>query len=294
MAWSHLFVTTALLVPSALAAQDFSGVKVTTTKVAGTVHMLTGRGGNIGVCVGEDGILLVDDQYAPLADKIRKAIATLGSDKPEFVLNTHWHGDHTGGNEAFGGRGSVIIAHDNVRKRLVEPQQLFGKTVDALGEAGWPVVTYAQSLSIHFNKEEIRVLHFPHGHTDGDSVVFFTASNVVHMGDLMFNGMFPFVDLNHGGDVEGLTRNVKAVIDQLHPDVKVIPGHGPLSDLAGLKAYHTMLLECTEHVRAQMTAGKTLGDITAGGVPQRWVDWGGGFIKTDRWLETIHKSLSRG
>jgi len=293
MVWSRLFVTTAFLVSSARAVEDFSTVTVTTTKVAGTVHMLTGRGGNIGVCIGEDGVLLIDDQYAPLADKIREAVARLGGDKPEFVLNTHWHGDHTGGNEAFGETGSVIIAHENVRKRLVEPQQLFGETVDALGKPGWPVVAYAQSLSIHFNKEEIRVQHLPHGHTDGDSVVFFSKSNVVHMGDLMFNGTFPFVDLQHGGDVEGLARNVQAVIDQLHADAKVIPGHGALTDLSGLKVYHTMLVECIECVRGQMKAGKTLGDITTGGVPERWAGWGGGFIKTDQWIATIHESLSR-
>jgi len=292
MALSRLFLIASLLVSAVLAQDDFSAVTITATRVADTVHMLTGRGGNIGVCVGEDGVLLIDDQYAPLAGRIQDAINKLGGARPRFVLNTHWHGDHTGGNEAFGETGSVIIAHDNVRKRLVEPQQLFGKTVDPLGKAGWPVVTYGQSLTIHFNNEEIRVQHFPHGHTDGDSVVFFIKSNVVHMGDLMFNGTFPFVDLKHGGDVEGLARNVKAVMDQLHPDAKIIPGHGPLTDLAGLKTYHSMLLECIESVRTQMNAGKTLDDITANGVPLRWADWGGGFIKTDQWIATIYESLS--
>src|SRR5687767_7655994 len=223
-------------------AQDFSKVEITTTKVAGNVHMLQGAGGNIGVSVGTDGILIVDDQFAPLADKIKAALKTLGSGRLKFVLNTHWHGDHTGGNAAFGPE-APIIAHENVRKRLAAGQQLRGQAIPPAPSEALPVVTFPGSLSVHFNGEEIQVIHYPHGHTDGDSVIFFTKSNVVHMGDHFFNGRFPFVDLASGGNVEGYARNVAAVLKQVPADAKVIPGHGPLASVDDLKRFHRMLTE---------------------------------------------------
>jgi cyclase len=287
-----VFVFTFVVSGRSFAQQDFSGVEIKTTLVAGKVYMLEGRGGNIGVSVGPDGILIVDDQFAPLADKIKAALAKLGSDKPKFILNTHWHGDHTGGNPAFG-RDGTIIAQTNVRNRLIAKQELFGKPVEPLPKDGLPVVTFDQSVSVHFNDEEIRVIHFPHGHTDGDSVIFFTKSNVVHMGDHMFAGMFPFVDLDHGGDVEGMAKNVAKVIDELPPDVKIIPGHGPISTLDDLKTFHRMLVETTDIVKKRIAAGKTLERIKAEGLPDPWKSWGDGFIKTDSWLETVYKSVSK-
>ena len=277
---------------SAAAQQDFSDVRIKATNVAGHIHMLEGRGGNLGVSVGDDGVLLVDDQYAPLAERILTAISELGGDRPKFILNTHWHFDHTGGNEFFGESGT-IIAHANVRERLATPQEYYGRTIDPLPPRALPVIVFNQSLSIHFNGEEIRIIHFPHGHTDGDSVVFFTKSNVVHMGDLVFMGMFPFVDLDHGGDVEGLIRNVQSVIDQVKPDIKVIPGHGPLTDYEGLKTYHRMLVETTDLVRKAIKAGKSADDIKKLPPPEKWTTWGNGFIKTDQWMETIYNSLTR-
>jgi len=276
-----------------VAQQDFSGVEIKTTPVAGKIYMLEGRGGNIGVSVGSDGILIIDDQFAPLADKIKAALAKLGSDKPKFIINTHWHGDHTGGNPHFG-RDGTIIAHTNVRNRLIARQELFGRPVEPLPKEGWPVVTFDESVSVHFNDEEIRVIHFPHGHTDGDSVIFFTKSNVVHMGDHMFAGMFPFVDLDHGGDVEGMARNVAKVIGEVPPDVKIIPGHGPISTLDDLKSFHRMLVETSQVVKERIAAGKTLEQIKSEGLPDPWKSWGNGFIKTDAWLETTHKSVSKG
>lgn len=276
----------------ARAQRDFSKVEIKATPVAGNVHMLEGSGGNIGVSVGSDGILIIDDQFAPLADKIREALRKLGSDKPRYILNTHWHGDHVGGNEAFG-RDGAIIAHDNVRKRLATKQELFGEAVEPLGKVGLPVITFNQTLTVHFNDEEVRLVHMPKGHTDGDCIVFFTKSNVVHMGDHMFAGMFPFIDLDHGGDVEGMTRNVAAVIELAPQGAKFIPGHGPLSTLDDVKKFHQMLVESTQLVREKMAAGKTLDQIKAEGVPPQWQSWGEGFIKTDRWLETVHKSLQR-
>jgi len=274
-------------------AQDFSKVEIKVTKVAGNVYMLEGSGGNIGVSVGPDGILIVDDQFAPLADKIRAALKTLGEGKLKFVLNTHYHGDHTGGNVVFG-PDALIIAQANVRKRLSTEQisRFFNRTTPASPKEALPVITFDQTVSIFFNGEEIKVIHFPKGHTDGDSVIFFTGSNVVHMGDDFFNGRFPVVDLEAGGDVEGMTKNIGDIISKLPAGVKIIPGHGPLSDVEGLKAFHRMLIETTDIVRKRMAAGKTLEQIKAEGLPEEWKSWGPGFINTSRWIELVYNSLS--
>jgi glyoxylase-like metal-dependent hydrolase (beta-lactamase superfamily II) len=274
--------------------QDFSKVQIKATKVAGNVYMLEGAGGNIGVSVGPDGILIVDDQFAPLADKIRAALKELGQGKLRFILNTHWHGDHTGGNIAFGPE-APIIAHDNVRKRLATEQrsEVFKSTTPASPKEALPVITFDQSLAVHFNGEEIRAIHYPRGHTDGDSVIFFTNSNVVHLGDDFFAGRFPFVDLESGGSVEGLIKNIGEIIARIPADAKLIPGHGPLSTVDDLKSYHRMLQQTTEIVRQKMTAGKTLDQIKSEGLPAEWAPWGTGFIKTDRWVETIYNSLKK-
>jgi glyoxylase-like metal-dependent hydrolase (beta-lactamase superfamily II) len=279
--------------PTAYAQTDWSKVEIKVHKVNGNVYMLQGAGGNIGVSVGPDGILIVDDQYAPLADKIKAALKTLGEGKLKFVLNTHWHGDHTGGNVAFGPEAPVI-AHDNVRKRLATAQKsdVFKSTTPASPKEALPVITFGHSVTIHFNGEEIRAIHFPTGHTDGDSVIFFTASNVIHMGDHFFAGRFPFVDLDSGGNVEGFTKNVGDVIAKLPAGVKIIPGHGPLSTPDDLKLFHRMLLETTDIVRKKMASGKTLEQIKTEGLADEWKSWGAGFIKTDLWVETIYRSLS--
>jgi glyoxylase-like metal-dependent hydrolase (beta-lactamase superfamily II) len=286
-------LVTVVAVCECQAQQDFSKVEIKATKVAGNVYMLEGSGGNIGVSVGSDGILIVDDQFAPLADKIKAALKGLGEGKLKFILNTHWHGDHTGGNVAFGPE-APIIAHDNVRKRLSTEQksEFFKRTTPASPKEALPVITFGQSLSVHFNGEEIRVIHFPHGHTDGDSVIFFTTSNIVHMGDDFFSGRFPFVDLESGGSVEGLTKNISEVIAKLPANVKLIPGHGPISGIEDLKLYHRMLVETTDIVRKKMAAGKTLDEIKKEGLPDEWKTWGTGFIKTDLWIEIAHRSLS--
>ena len=290
----YLVLLICLTAVSGVQAQDddFSKVEVKATKVAGNVYMLVGAGGNIGVSVGADGILIVDDQFAPLAEKIRAALKSLGEGKLKFVLNTHWHGDHTGGNSQFSPEAPVI-AQTNVRKRLSTEQKVMGQTVKPSPKEALPVITFDDALTVHFNGEEIRVIHFPHGHTDGDSVIFFTGSNVVHMGDDFFAGMFPFVDLDSGGDVEGVAKNVAEIIAKLPAGVKIIPGHGPLSTLDDLKLFHRMLKETTETVRKRMAAGKTLAQIKAEGLPAEWKSWGNGFINTERWIEIIHRSLSQ-
>ncbi|HEY2961462.1 MAG TPA: MBL fold metallo-hydrolase [Pyrinomonadaceae bacterium] len=273
---------------------DFSKVQIKATKVAGNVYVLEGAGGNIGVSVGEDGILIVDDQFAPLADKIRASLKTLGQGKLRFILNTHWHGDHTGGNVAFGPE-APIIAHDNVRKRLSTEQhsEFFKSTTPASPKEALPVITFDQALSVHFNGEEIRVIHFPHGHTDGDSVIFFTTSNVVHLGDDFFAGSFPFVDLESGGSVEGLIKNINELVGKIPAGAKLIPGHGPISTLDDLKAYQRMLTETTAIVRQKIAAGKTLEQIKSEGLPAEWKSWGAGFIKTEMWLEIVYRSLTK-
>ena len=283
LAYAIVATIAAFLCIAAWAQRDYARIKIKTTHVAGSIYMLEGAGGNIGVSVGPDGILLVDDQFAPLAEKIRNALNKLSEGPLKFLVNTHFHGDHTGGNVVFGAEAH-IISHTNVRKRL----QIESSPQEAL-----PVVTFDDSLSIHFNGEEIRVIHFPNSHTDGDSVIFFTESNVVHMGDLFFSGRFPYVDLNSGGDVEGLIKHIEKLVAKLPPDVKLIPGHGPLSDIDDLKMYHQTLVATTDIIRDQIEAGKSLDEIKAAGLPKKWRSWGAGFISTGRWIEIVHLSLAK-
>jgi glyoxylase-like metal-dependent hydrolase (beta-lactamase superfamily II) len=278
--------------PAAAQQQDFSKVEIKVVPVSGHIYMLEGSGGNIGVSAGDDGILIVDDQYAPLAEKIRAALKGINPGKLKFILNTHFHGDHTGGNPVFGTE-ATIIAQDNVRKRLAAGSVVMGNKTEPMAAAGLPVVTYADAVSVHFNGEEIKAIHLPHGHTDDDSVIFFTRSNVVHMGDDFFNGFYPFVDLESGGSVQGMTAGVAKVLAQIPADAKVIPGHGALSDVAGLKAFHHMLVETTAVVAKEMKAGKTLDQIQAAGLPAEWNSWGKGFINTKTWIETIYNSLKK-
>ena len=301
MKWSvlvNVLIVYLLSLQTALAQeQDFSKVELKTTKVAGNIYMLEGvggfAGGNLGVSVGKDGILLIDDMFAPMSEKIRKALAELGSGELRFVLNTHWHSDHTSGNVEFA-QNSTIVAHTNVRKRvMVESSTLFG-TVPPLPQEAWPVITFDDSLTIHFNDEAITVLHYPHGHTDGDSVIFFPKSNVVHMGDLFFSGMFPFVDLGNGGNVINYRDNVGAILSVLPDDVKVIPGHGTLSDKKGLQKDHAMLVATTEYVRKKKETGLTLEEIQQQGLPEEFKSWEKGFIDGKTWIGFIYQSLAQG
>jgi cyclase len=270
-----------------------AGVEIKATKAAGNVYMLEGQGGNIGATVGADGILIVDDQFAPLSEKIRAKLAELGEGKLKFVLNTHFHGDHTGGNANFG-KEATIVAHANVRRRLSgEIKPIASQAANLPPKEALPVVTFDESLAVHFNGEEIRAMHYPRSHTDGDSAILFTKSNVAHLGDLFVNGRFPFVDASSGGDLAGLTRSIADLISKLPTGVKIIPGHGPLATLDDLKRYHRMLTETTAIVRQKINAGKTLEQVKAEGLPDEWKSWDGGFVKTDRWLETVYRGLSQ-
>lgn len=266
-------------------------VTVKTSKVSGNVYMLQGRGGNVGALVGMEGILIVDDDYKAVSEKLAAALKELGSASPRFVLNTHWHGDHSEGNEFFG-KGSTIVAHANVRKRLLDPPVIFGRKTAPYAAFALPIVTYTESMSIHINGEEVKLVHFPNGHTDGDTVVFFVKANVVHLGDDFFVGRFPFVDIDSGGSVQGLINNIAALIAQIPADAKLIPGHGPVSTHTDLKNYHQTLVETSKIVQDAMKAGKSLDEIKKAGLPEKFKDAGSGFIKTDAWIETIHRSYS--
>ena len=276
--------------------QDFSKVQMKVTKVNGNVYMLEGAGGNIGASVGEDGIVIVDDQYAPLADKIRTALKGI-TDKPiRFVINTHYHGDHTGGNALFQ-KDAPILAQDNVRKRMEQGTAAgnLGKIsmqMPAQPKEALPIITFEHDVTVHLNGEDIRALHFPSGHTDGDSIIFFPKSNVIHMGDDFVTYGFPFVDLGGGGSVEGMIAAVEQVMAQLPPDVKVIPGHGPVSNLDDMKKFVTMLKETLAVVDKGIKQGKSLEQMQKENILAPWEKWNGGFLKTDTWLETLYNDLT--
>ncbi|MDY7232316.1 MBL fold metallo-hydrolase [Hyalangium rubrum] len=286
-------LTALALSPTLALAQDmdFSKVQVTATPVAGNVHLLVGAGGNIAVSAGPDGVLVVDDQFAPLAPKINKAIDKLSKKKIQYVLNTHWHFDHTGGNPVFGKEG-LIVAHDAVRTRLSAEQKIFGQPVAPLPKEGLPVITYDNQMSIFFNGEEIRLTHFPAGHTDGDTVVYFTSSNVMHTGDQFIVDSFPFFDMENGGTVEGYVRNLEKILQTLPPDVKIIPGHGPLAKKEDMERMVAMLKESTAMVRASLAAGKTLEQVKAQSLGEKYKSWSNAFIKEEQYLEMVYKGLS--
>lgn len=279
--------------PARAQGDDFSKIEIKPTKVAGTIWLLEGAGGNIGVSAGPDGLLIVDDQFLPLADKIKAALKGISPDgKLAFVVNTHWHGDHTGGNRAFG-KEATIIAQLNVRKRLASPQDRGGRMSEASPKEALPVVTFEDGVTIWFNGEEIEVVHVPSGHTDGDAIVYFKGANVVHMGDQFFNGMFPFIDLNSGGDLAGYVKNVADTVARIPADAKIIPGHGGLATVEDLKTFHTMLAKTTDYVRAEIAKGMTLEQAKKAGLPDEWKSYASDFITVEKWVETVYTSLRK-
>ena len=279
--------------------QDFSKVQIKVTKVSGNVYMLEGDGGNIAASVGEDGIVIVDDQFAPLADKIQTALKDLKiTDKPvRFVINTHYHGDHTGGNEPFANTGSTVIAQDNVRKRL-ETGGTSGnggsikREFQPAPKGALPVITFEHDVTVHLNGEDIRALHFPAGHTDGDAVIFFPKNNVVHMGDDFVRYGFPFIDVTSGGSVQGMIDAMEKVSAQLPPDVKVIPGHGAISNLDDVREFVKMLKETSAAVQKALDEHKTLEQMKQEKILEPWKKWSGGFLDSDKFIETLYNSLT--
>jgi glyoxylase-like metal-dependent hydrolase (beta-lactamase superfamily II) len=276
--------------PAAFAQQDLSAVEIKVVPVSGAIYMLEGAGGNIGVSVGDDGIVIIDDQYAPLAPKIKAALASISKAPVRFVLNTHYHGDHTGGNEAFG-ESAPIVAHENVRKRLAAGLDAPGMTIPTAPEGALPVVTFNDRVTLHVNGEDIRALHIPHAHTDGDAVVFFSKSNVVHMGDLFFNGRFPFVDIDGGGSVSGTIAGVEAVLPKIPAGAKIIAGHGPIGTPAELKAYAEALRGMRGAVEAALAAGKSPAQMKEEKVLDRWSSWSWNFINADRFIDILVRDI---
>ena len=279
--------------------QDFSKVQIKVTKVSANIYLLEGEGGNIAASVGEDGIVIVDDQFAPLADKIQAALKDLKiTDKPvRFVINTHYHGDHTGGNEPFANSGSTVIAQDNVRRRL-ETGGTAGNGGSIKMEAkpaakgALPVITFEHDVTVHLNGEDIRALHFPAGHTDGDAVIFFPKNNVVHMGDDFVRYGFPFIDVASGGSVQGMMEAMEKASAQLPPDVKVIPGHGALSNLDDVREFVKMLKETSAAVQKALDEHKTLDQMKQEKILEPWKKWSGGFLDSDKFIETLYNSLT--
>ena len=282
-----IFITAAFI-PAQQAQTEF-----TLTPVAGQVYMLQGDGGNIGVLADPAGVLLIDSMYQRSADAIRAAIKPLpGGDKIRFLINTHWHSDHTEGNLAFG-REATIIAQENIRALLEKPQSIMGQQSKAYPPYALPAVAFSDKITIHMGNETIRLVHYPHAHTNGDTVVFFDNSKVVHTGDMFFNGMFPFLDVANGGDIESWVRQLDSILQTLPAGTKIIPGHGPLTGIDGLKDFRRMLNDSATIVRNQMNEGKTLEQIKAAGLPESFAPWTKGFFTAPQWLELVYQSLDR-
>jgi glyoxylase-like metal-dependent hydrolase (beta-lactamase superfamily II) len=280
----------ALAAPAAAQQPNMDAVQIRVERVAPGVAVLFGRGGNIGLSFGPDGNILIDDQYAPLTERILAAIRTLDPDPIRFVINTHWHGDHTGGNENVGRTGAVIVAHDNVRRRMSMEQVVRGDRVAPSPGGALPVVTFSEGVTFHLNGDDIRVVHVEHAHTDGDALVYWTRANVLHMGDTFFNGLLPFIDLDSGGSIDGAIVAVEAGLALASDGTVIIPGHGPIGRRADLVRYRDMLVDLRGRVGQGIAAGRTLDQIKA----ERLADGYGppdGFISPDSLIETIYRSL---
>jgi cyclase len=276
------------------AQQNFDQVQIQTEKLAEGVYMLTGSGGNIGVCAGEDGVLMIDSQYAPLTEKIRAAVAAISDQPIRFLMNTHWHSDHTGGNENLAKKGAVIFAHENVRKRMSTNQSILGNDVPASPKAALPVVTFDQGMTFHLNGYGIELFHIPHAHTDGDVLVRFAEPDVLHMGDIYFEGMYPFIDISSGGSVDGMIKAVDQVLASVDGDTIIIPGHGPLSNKEKLQGYRKMLATIRERVVQHLKEGKTLEEILAARPTQEFdAAMGQGFMNGDRFVGLVYDSLKK-
>ena len=276
------------------AQQNFDQVQIQTEKLADGVYMLTGSGGNIGVCAGEDGVLMIDSQYAPLTEKIRAAVDAISDQPIRFLINTHWHSDHTGGNENLAKKGAVIFAHENVRKRMSTNQSIFGNDVPASSKAALPVVTFDQGMTFYLNGNEIELLHIPHAHTDGDVLVHFPKPDVLHTGDIYFEGMYPFIDVSSGGSIDGMIRAVDKVLAMIDEDTIIIPGHGPLSNKEKLQGYRKMLATIRERVAQHLNDGKTLEEILAARPTQEFdAAMGQGFMNGERFVGLVYDSLQK-
>jgi len=273
-------------------AQEAPEVKV--EKVRDNVYMLIGQGGNIGLCIGEDGAFLIDDQYAPATEQIRKAVKSVADQPIKFVINTHWHGDHTGGNENLGKANSIIFAHENVRKRMSTEQLMedFDRTVPASPKDALPVVTFTRDIDFHLNGETIHAMHLSNAHTDGDSIIIFKDADVIHTGDIFFNGLYPFIDRSSGGSVDGMITAVNRILEMTGENTKIIPGHGPLTDKKGLTVYRDMLVDVRSRIKKLKDSGKSLEETVAANPTAKYDDeLGGGYFKPEAFVMFVYKTL---
>jgi len=297
-AWlCSVFVSAFALLSAASFAQDnFSKVQIKTEKLTNSTYMLTGAGGNLGVSIGADAVFVIDDQFAPLTPKIKAAIRKLSKKPVKFVLNTHWHFDHTGGNENFGKAGTLIVAHDNVRKRMSTAQliEFLGMPIKASPKRALPVVTFTTDVTFHLNGDEVHVFHVANGHTDGDAIVHFKKSNVIHLGDIFFNKLYPFIDTSSGGSVDGMIAATDRVLSLANDDTKLIPGHGPLATKDDLQIYRDMLATTSTRIKAQIKEGKKLEEAIAA-KPTAEFDavWGKGFLLPSKFVEMLWKNLQK-
>ena len=269
-------------------------VKIESTQITDQIYMLTGNGGNLGLFIGQDGTFLIDDQFAPLTEKIITEVKAVGGDSPKFLINTHYHGDHTGGNENLGQGGTLIVSHDNVRDRLRNGAFIreFNMKMEAVAPAGLPVVTFSEDISFHLNGDTVHAVHVPHSHTDGDVIIHFSAANVIHGGDIIFSGFYPFIDVSHGGSIKGMINGVKLIMSLSDENTKIIPGHGPLTNKAELANYLTMLETAYERLRKLKADGKTAREaIDAKPLADLEEEWGDGLFNGDKWIEIIYSGV---
>ncbi len=283
------------LTPGAIPQEEFNAIEIEVHEVAPGILMLVGQGGNIGVSYGEDPVFMVDAQFGQLTEKILAAINTRTAKPVQFVLNTHWHGDHVGGNENFSARGALIMAHEKVHARLSVDQFLgaFGSKVPAAPKGTLPVITFTENISFHWNGDTIEIFHAPEAHTDGDVIVHFHKANVIHMGDTYFNGMYPFIDVDTGGSIDGMVAVADAVLARCDENTRVIPGHGPLSNQSELQAYREMMATVREAVAKLMREGKSREEVIAA-KPTAALDaaWDGGVLDPDTYVGHIYNSLT--
>ncbi len=278
-----------------LFAQDYDKIQIETTLVRDNIYMLKGSGGNIGVCTGEDCVFLVDDQFAPLHKKIVKAVQKISSEKIRFVINTHWHYDHTQGNELMGKLGAVIVAHENARSMMSGSHfmKYFKRHAAAVGADGLPVITFTEGITFHLNKETIKALHQPGAHTSGDCVIFFEKANVVHMGDLYFNGFYPFIDTQYGGSLAGVIQAADEVLSKINDETLIIPGHGSLSNKKELQAYRDVLQDIYSKLKPMADAGKTLLEVVETKPTASYDEtWGKGFLKPDIFVQIAYEGMT--
>jgi glyoxylase-like metal-dependent hydrolase (beta-lactamase superfamily II) len=295
--WRLLIAITVLGAACVAGAQeDFSKVEIKAEKLVDGIYMMTGSGGNLALAVGDDAVFLVDDQWAPLTPKIKAAIAAITTKPVQFILNTHWHGDHTGGNEQFASSGALVVAHDNVRKRMSTEQFLafFKMRIEPSPKAALPLVTFGTEVTFHINGDEVTAFYCPAAHTDGDAIVHFKRSDVLHMGDIHFNYMYPFIDHSSGGSADGVIAAVDRALALATEKTRIIPGHGPLASKADLQAYRDMLATVVGRIKDQLAAGKSIREIVDSKPTREFEDrWGKGFIPADPWVNMLVTGLGK-